>query len=420
MIRDEVQIRKDVMEFFDDPVSSDGAYIVSIFVFLCIVTSTITIILESLPSMDNDDAKADFFIVEAICITVFTLEYLVRIWADPNKCKFMIQPMNVVDLVAIMPFYIDIVMGLFGANADDLSLLRLLRLFRIFRIFKLSKYSSGITICASAIVESRDTLGLMIFMCSISVCIFSSFIFYFEQGEWVSANRQYQYTDGTPSPYYSIPAAMWWTMVTIMTVGYGDMVPNTWAGKLVAAICMVSSIVIMALPISVIGANFSRAWMDKKEQTSSGNDGRQLSYTFQNVLGALIKQNSMMEEVLGSSSLNLASMHKELAKARYEYLKLEPDAERHPNPNPYYLDSPESERLRKLVVDILEKDREMQFAMRKVLAVQQTTIEEQARKTLNAGKDLENYILRYQEISANIIGMEQVMFGRSLSVSGHR
>jgi len=390
---------------------------VSIVVFACIIISTITIVLESLPDMRSDEDKANFYTVEILCISVFTLEYLIRIVAVEHKCAFMMEPMNMIDLVAIAPFYVDLVMAAFSMSADDLSLLRLLRLFRIFRIFKLSKYSSGIVICAKAIVESKDTLGLMIFMCSISVCIFANFEYYFEVGEWNEAQYQYLYEDGKPSMFMSVPAAMWWTVVSIMTVGYGDMTPVTWEGQIVAALAMVTSIVILALPISVIGANFSRAWMEKKEADASGSDGRALGYTFQNVLSSLIRQNSLIEEVLANSAETLFSLHKDLRQAQGEYSRLAGTPGRLDG-SPV-LEGPEAARLRERVEGIQRKDRQLQFAMRKILAVHDSSLEEQARQTLVQGKTLEDYILRYQEISANIIGLEQVVFGRSLSVSGH-
>jgi hypothetical protein len=270
-------------------------------------------------------------------------------------------------------------------------------------------------------MESMDTLGLMVFMCSISVCIFSSFEFFFESGEWNKGAMRYEYPDGTPSQFISIPASMWWVMVTIMTVGYGDITPMTWEGKIVAAIAMVSSIVIMALPISVIGANFSRAWMEKKEQDIGATDGRQLGYTFQNVLTSMIKLNSVMEEMLGNASETLVSLHKDLQKAEHEYARLQPEGKELPNPDPYdmFRETMQDEKLRGLVEVMMEKDMMMQYTMQKVIAVQDSTLEEQSRQTFNRGKELENYILRYQEISANIIGLEQVMFGRTLSVSGH-
>lgn len=414
LISDEVAARDAVDQFFEEPESSHAASAVSFILMLLIIMSTITIVLESLPSMDNDVARADFFVVESLCITFFTIEYVVRILAADQKGNFVVAPMNVIDLVAIAPFYIGLALAIFGLSADDVSFLKLLRLFRIFRIFKLFKYSSGIKVCAAAIIESKDTLGLMIFMCSVVVIIFGSFEFFFEGGVWNKADLQYQYEDGTPTPFFSIPAAMWWTMVTIMTVGYGDIAPTTTLGKLTASFAMLCSIVIMALPISVIGANFSRAWMEKKEEESGDSDIPDNN----KLLTALIQHNALIEEVLVSSSGSLVSLQKELAKAQYEYLKLAPQAKQQQHCSAYDLNGPGSERLKGLVDSIFKREEDLQQSMRKLIPCTESGLKEKAEKQLVTNSNLEAAILRYQEISANIIGLEQVLFGNSLQVVG--
>lgn len=432
-IKDEKRFRSSVMEFFEEPTSSAPAYWTSILVFVCIVTSTLTIILESIPDLDNDQAKRDFFIVECICIAVFSIEYLVRIIVVEEKCNFVVQPMNLVDAVAIMPFYIDLLLLMFGQSADDIRLLRLFRLARIFRIFKLSKHSSGVKICATAIIESKDTLGLMVFMLSIIVIVFASFAFFFEKGEW-DEKQQVYLMDNEVSKFMSIPAAMWWTMVTVMTVGYGDMVPVTTGGHFMAAISMVCSIVIMALPISVIGANFSRAWMDHKEHNDAGgNDGRQLSHCFDNVLDSLAEQNASMEEILQESSASLTALHKDLGRAAEEYRSLpgRRNAEGKTNVTPLDMQLPANEKMRQLVEDISLQEQNLQCCQEKVKAVwrpvetkegleEETQVvhyKDQVLSTKEQVKHLESYILRYQEISANIIGLEQILFGRSMGAS---
>jgi len=380
------------------------------------VISTITIILESMPTLRTDGDKANFFIVECICIAVFSIEYAVRWIAVPAKCSFMISPMNFIDLIAILPFYVDMIMLLFGTSAE-LDLLRLLRLFRIFRIFKLSKYSSGIVICANALYESKDTLGLMIFMCSIIVIIFGSFVYFFEGGTWNEETRVYEYSDGTPTLFISIPASMWWTIVTVMTVGYGDMSPQTELGKFTAAVAMVCSIVIMALPISVIGSNFSRAWMEKKEQDDmESGDGRRLSYCFSDLLTTLIKHNSLMEEVLHAGTAQLDALHKELKKVQKEYAALHPDARE--TTGPADAQSGDLAAMMQATQDLCRQDSKLQAHVRNIVRVQDSAMEREAVMTAERLEQLEDYILRYQEISANIIGLEQVVFGHSISVCG--
>merc|ERR1711957_114106 len=97
------------------------------------------------------------------------------------RCRWMKQTMEIVDLVAIAPFYIELVCNLVGIDASSISILRLLRVVRIFRVFKLSKYSSNIQLCAKVMVDSKDSLGLMVFMLAIVAVVFSSFEFFCEK-----------------------------------------------------------------------------------------------------------------------------------------------------------------------------------------------------------------------------------------------
>lgn len=248
-----------VTEFFEEPMSSRAAYISSVVVMIAILLSITAILLESLPELEHYDCCKDtaslvFDINEGLCISVFTVEYVTRIWAARDKAAFVRQPMNVVDLVAILPFYLT----LMASSLGSVGILRLFRLVRVFRVFKLSKHNKAINVCFSALYESRAIFGLMLFLLTILTVVFGSFQYNFEEGgkdPW-----------GRPTPFVSIPAAMWWCIVTVMMVGYGDMVPTSIPGKLCASACIVVGIMVMALPISVIGTNFSQAWDAQKQE----------------------------------------------------------------------------------------------------------------------------------------------------------
>ena len=130
--------------------------------------------------------------------------------------------------------------------------------------------------CASAMIDSQETLGLMLFMLLIAVTMFSAFEYFFEMGTKDDATGKYMLTAygvSQESRFTSIPGTMWWCVVTLMTVGYGDMYPVTPLGKIFAIICMICAILILALPISVIGANFSQAWLAAKVSVLARCDG---------------------------------------------------------------------------------------------------------------------------------------------------
>ena len=159
---------------------------------------------------------------------------------------------------AIAPFYVQLCVG---GSGSALGILRVLRLARILRLFKLSRYSSGMRIFSRALSASAHALVLLLMFLAIAVVLFSSLIFFAERGEfddqagaWVVAGP-----DGTkaPSAFQSIPASSWWCIATLTTVGYGDVAPVTPTGKLIAAVTMLSGLLVLSLPMSVIGANFA-------------------------------------------------------------------------------------------------------------------------------------------------------------------
>jgi len=150
----------------------------------------------------------------------------------------------------------------------------MLRLGRAFRLIKLSRYSVGFQIVKNALSASSDALQLFFMMLILVMMVFSSCIYYCERGEWSDASQQYFRTsemdsyggadvinrlppEGTgPSPFQSIPHSFWWCMVTLTTVGYGDVVPVTHVGQVVGGITMLVGLVMLALPLSIIGTNF--------------------------------------------------------------------------------------------------------------------------------------------------------------------
>eukprot|EP00658_Telonema_sp_P-2_P062922 TRINITY_DN51591_c0_g1_i2.p1 TRINITY_DN51591_c0_g1~~TRINITY_DN51591_c0_g1_i2.p1 ORF type:complete len:320 (-),score=75.68 TRINITY_DN51591_c0_g1_i2:196-1155(-) len=147
-----------------------------------------------------------------------------------------------------------------GANV---GFLRILRLGRAFRLVKMGRYSQGIRLVTNSMAKSMDALQLFCFILILVLVVFSAGEYYFERGTWVEAKGKY-YRDNpitgeqedTPSPFQSIPQSMWWCIVTLTTVGYGDMYPYSDLGKIFAAVTMLVGLVMLALPLSIIGTNF--------------------------------------------------------------------------------------------------------------------------------------------------------------------
>ena len=197
-----------------------------------------------------------FFVIETICIVWFTSELLLRFSSAPSRAAFARNVMNVIDLVAILPYFITLATSLASVDggsqhAMPLAVLRVVRLVRVFRIFKLSRHSKGLQILGQTIRASMRELGLLIFFLLICVVLFSSAVYFAE-------------ADAANSHFHSIPAAFWWAVVTMTTavvtmttVGYGDMMPVSMWGKLVGSLCAIAGVLTIALPVPVIVSNFN-------------------------------------------------------------------------------------------------------------------------------------------------------------------
>ncbi|VEL07371.1 unnamed protein product, partial [Protopolystoma xenopodis] len=198
---------------------------------------------------DLPQISEPFFLIETVCIIWFTFELLVRFASSPEKLAFFQDIMNFIDIVAIIPYFITlgtvIADDTKGQNqAMSLAILRVIRLVRVFRIFKLSRHSKGLQILGQTLKASIRELGLLVFFLLISVILFSSAVYFAE----VDADKTY---------FRSIPDAFWWAVVTMTTVGYGDMRPVTVWGKLVGSLCAIAGVLTIALPVPVIVSNFN-------------------------------------------------------------------------------------------------------------------------------------------------------------------
>jgi len=430
--RDKAHLKEWMKDLLEEPTTSTAAKVVSFVVLICIIVSTINIVLESLPSFDPNRDGGDvetytLFALESFCILVFSIEYLLRLWAVPDnesKLEWVQSPMNVIDLVAILPYFIDLVMLLAGAGqGGELSLLRLFRLVRIFRIFKLSRYSSNVQMCASAMIESRETLGLMIFMLLIAVTLFSAFEYFFEAGTEDETTGKFMITAygvEVESPYTSIPATMWWCVVTLMTVGYGDMYPVTSAGKCMAIVCMICAILILALPISVIGANFSQAWLASKESKEKMSEGRELSRELQTVLSSMGEYSDLLEDLLSDACRGVEDLQESMSKARRLF------DQQHGAPGgtivePATLAPVEPEgKLLGQVKTILRQHNELDNILLKTEHLFNSGIEEKVDLALDNFKEMEKLVSQCSNLGESIKSIEHKALSQSVHVIPNR
>ncbi|CAE8609041.1 unnamed protein product [Polarella glacialis] len=198
--------------------------------------------------------------------------------------KHILSPSNLIDLFAIAPFWIEVISGE-DTQGGALVALRMLRLTRIFRVFKLGRYSDAFTLFIRVMELSAPALSLMCFFIFLGCGLFGTLIWFAEGGEWYPAGNPelmkvgivgrgaYLRDSGIPwsapgdvvivreeTPFQSIVHAFWFVIVTITTVGYGDTAPTTVAGKLIGAVMILCGVIVLAMPIGVVGANFSREY----------------------------------------------------------------------------------------------------------------------------------------------------------------
>ncbi|XGW08596.1 hypothetical protein V3C99_011148 [Haemonchus contortus] len=269
-------------ELMEYPDSSLAARIIAFISVFVIVISIVSFCWETVPSGDVRDTNGTtgvtspdkdegrlvwnpFFWLELVCIVWFTIELTLRFISCPSKVTFMMSFLNIIDFVAIAPFFVNLIWADANKSSGSMSfaVLRVLRLVRVFRIFKLSRHSAGLQILGKTFRASVQEFCLLIFFMAIALVLFSSGMYFAEQGE---AN----------SKFTSIPASFWFVLVTMTTVGYGDLVPLSTQGKIVGSMCALIGVLTLALPVPIIVANFKHFYRQENRLATMRSAGKDL------------------------------------------------------------------------------------------------------------------------------------------------
>uniref|UniRef100_A0A3B5LTM7 BTB domain-containing protein n=1 Tax=Xiphophorus couchianus TaxID=32473 RepID=A0A3B5LTM7_9TELE len=250
---------------FEDPYSSKYARYVALASLFFILLSISTFCLETHEAFNTIYNKTENIVyevvtdgwltyVEGVCVIWFTIEVVARVIFCPDKAEFFRSTLNIIDFVAIVPFYLEVALsGLSSKTAKDvLSFLRVVRFVRILRIFKLTRHFVGLRVLGHTLRASTNEFLLLIIFLALGVLIFATMIYYAER---IGADPK-DPTAAAHTNFKNIPIGFWWAVVTMTTLGYGDMYPETWSGMLVGALCALAGVLTIAMPVPVIVNNF--------------------------------------------------------------------------------------------------------------------------------------------------------------------
>ncbi|KAJ7392433.1 hypothetical protein OS493_012096 [Desmophyllum pertusum] len=202
------------------------------------------IVAETVPTdsgLKLREAHANvFFGIDSFCVGIFTIEYVARLYSAPQRLDFVREMSNVIDLLGIVPYYIAVIERAVKSESSVLDfVITIFRMFRVFRVTKLARHSERFQTLLMSVQSAGTELGGILFSFLALMVTFSSMMYYFERKE-----------DDTK--FISIPAACWYTLVTMTTLGYGDMFPTTVRGKLLGAACALMGVLLLSLPVPII------------------------------------------------------------------------------------------------------------------------------------------------------------------------
>lgn len=224
-------------------------------------------------------------IIDSVLTGWFTLEFLLRVFFSPSKIQFTLKLQNWIDLFVLIPLYLMLAFE----RSLIIDILNTLRVIRIFRCFKLLY---DLQILTKTVKASRQHLMILLFILIIPVIVFSSLVLYSET------------TWGSPASkkkFHNIPNSVWWGIITMTTVGYGDMVPASVVGKIIGGIASICGVIILSTSASVVGSTFSLYYNLAQAQMKIPKKRRKIDVEFQSLPTVLACRSSQADSTVTSS-----------------------------------------------------------------------------------------------------------------------
>ncbi|XP_062279010.1 potassium voltage-gated channel subfamily V member 1 [Scomber scombrus] len=263
--------RQRLWDLLEKPESSRAARTFGSLSIFFVVVSVINMVLISLDLEDVEvsgfGAALLFDALEYVCVVWFTGELAVRFLCVRDKCRFSRSIPNVIDLLAILPFYVTLTVESLHGGTTELEnmgrVVQVLRLLRSLRMLKLGRHSTGLKSLGMTIAQCYQEVGLLLLFLGVGISIFATMVFALEH-------------DFPGTTFTSVPASWWWATTSMTTVGYGDIRPDTAVGKMLAFLCILSGILILALPIAIINDRFSACYFTLKMKEAAIRHGEML------------------------------------------------------------------------------------------------------------------------------------------------
>ncbi|KAJ1958667.1 hypothetical protein EC988_000168 [Linderina pennispora] len=256
--------KRELFLLFEDPSSSPSAFVINVFVTFMIILSAVLTTIETIPSLRKGNSQM-WFGFETGIVAVFTLEFILRFLGHTDTWQqawnYGKSAITIIDALAIFPYYVELILHRDTSYEFRFTILRIFRLLRVFSAFKYSSLLQlSIEVMIVAVKRSSDALLAFLLFVALTVTLFSTLMYFAERGTWDEERQAFLTANGEYSTFSSIPAAAYYSIVTLTTTGFGDMVPTTFIGKLISFPMMIAGILLIALPSIIVGRNFTQVW----------------------------------------------------------------------------------------------------------------------------------------------------------------